>query len=348
MSQRKDNLMALSGVMFLKGSRRSQCEATFRMVDGRRMAWTSAVAVLVLAGGAATLSVSTSSSASAVNIPHQLAAAVRPPSAPRGWKVVSYAGVHVDVPVRWPVVDGMHTGFCGGPFPDTPTAFVGPNLNGAPTCPSVFPHPLPALYGVWLYPSSPPYGGQPTTNLIPGKRAFESDPSDWAESRLEDLLYHGVEIEVGIGRDTRLVQDIVHSIGFTRGVPNTLAAGACKMSTNADTMPSPERLSTPLVLDDGDEVLNPVPHPLQPTVSPDQVWRKDSAKWPYERYRVIFALLSAKYPATPGPNGLVPTYHDVPAWVIYSSPISPIEGCGMSALDVYSAANAQELESAGW
>src|SRR5262245_55356240 len=33
-----------------------------------------------------------------------------------GHQIVSYQGVHVEVPASWPVVDGMHTQFCGGPF----------------------------------------------------------------------------------------------------------------------------------------------------------------------------------------------------------------------------------------
>ena len=49
-----------------------------------------------------------------------------------GHKIVSYHGVHVEVPASWPVVDGMHTQRCGTPFGDTPTAYLGPNENPPP------------------------------------------------------------------------------------------------------------------------------------------------------------------------------------------------------------------------
>ena len=113
-------------------------------------------------------------------------------------------------------------------------------------------------------------------------------------------------------------------------------------------MPTPERLSPRLVLDDGGEVLDPVPASRDPGVSAQQVWSKDPTKEPYERYRLIFALFSAQYPAASTPTGLVPSFHDDLAWVIYSSPISSTPGCGGFGLVVYSATNGQEMESVGW
>jgi hypothetical protein len=313
------------------------------VLKGAATAWTLVVAVALLAVGAAALSISTASTSSQRDLV-QLASSVRPPPAPRGWKIVSYDGVYVDVPSEWPVVDGMHTGFCGGPFPDTPTAFVGPNLNSPPACPATL-GPTPALYGVWLYPNR---GGPGMGIVTPDQRLVEVEPSYWSESHIEDLWYRGVEIEVGIGPDPQLVQEIVHSIGFKKGVANTRAAGACGMQSDPGAMPTPERLSQPLVLDDGDEVLDPAPASQQPTVSAQRVWEEDPAKWPYERYSLIFALFSAKYPAASSPRGWVPSFHDDLAWVIYSVPITPTQGCGASGLDVYSATSGQDLESVGW
>jgi len=63
---------------------------------------------------------------------HSAAAAIE-------WRAVSYHGVHVEVPAGWPVVDGMHTLFGGGPFPARPTAFVGPQDNRPPSCPAPLP-----------------------------------------------------------------------------------------------------------------------------------------------------------------------------------------------------------------
>ncbi len=48
------------------------------------------------------------------------------------------------------MVDGMHTQFCGTPFPTRSTGMlVGPNTNAAPMCP-VGRTPDPILDGVWL------------------------------------------------------------------------------------------------------------------------------------------------------------------------------------------------------
>jgi hypothetical protein len=211
------------------------------VLKGATTAWASVVAVAALGVGAAVLSLSSSPSTAGTHHANLTGSDnhVSQPPAPHGWKVISYDGVNVDVPSEWPVVDGMHTDLCGGPFPDTPTAFVGPNLNSALSCPYI---PSPARYGAWVYPSGSPDGGGPTINISDHKVA-EVYPSYWSESRVEDLWYHGVEIEVGMGPDAHLVQQIVHSIGFKRGIPNTRSSGVCGTQAHPDAMPFPERLS---------------------------------------------------------------------------------------------------------
>jgi hypothetical protein len=316
------------------------------VLKGAPIARASVVAVVALAIGAAALSISASSPASPSGHP-QLAASVRQPPAPRGWKVVSYDGVHVDVPSQWPVVDGMHTGFCGGPFSDTPTAFVGPDLNGAPGCAPTL-RPTPARYGVWLFPSTSP--GTGPTVVISGERVVEEDPNGSGESYLGDYWLHDVYIEVGIGPDPQLVQEIVHSIGFTRGLPNTAAAGTCAMSKDPDAMPTPERLSKPLVLDRGSEELKP-PSPVQHAVmTASSAWTQSEPKQPYEHYRLILARFFAQYPAQMGPGGSSTPLNDGQLdWVVYSSPISAsIQGCGSWGLDVFDATTGQGVESDGW
>jgi hypothetical protein len=295
---------------------------------GTTTAWASLATVVALAVGAAVLSLSSSPSTA---------------GAPRGWKVVSYDDVYVDVPSEWPVVDGMHTGFCDGPFPDTPTAFVGPNLNGAPSCAATL-RPTPALYGVWLYPSASPYEGMPTT-LSSGQRVVEDDSSDWAASHLEGLWIHGVYVEIGIGPDAQLVKEIVHSIGFKKGIPNTRASGVCEMSNDPNAMPTPERLSKRLVLDHGSEVLEP-PFPTQHAVmSASSAWVQADPKEPYEHYRLILARFFAQYPAA----GSTPMNDGQLDWLIYASPISSsIQGCGGWGLDVFDATTGQGVESDGW
>lgn len=315
------------------------------MLKGARTAWASVVAVVVLAIGAAGLSLTSPSPASREHASLTRSDnRISPPRADRGWKVVSYKDVRIDVPSSWPVVDGMHTQFCGGPFPDTPTAFVGPNLNSPPVCPSP-PSSSSGSYGTWLFPNR---RGPGMGSVIAVHGLVEIDPSSWPASHVESLWYKGVEIEIGIGPDARFVQEIVSSIGFTPGTPNTPASGTCRMQAHPARMPAPGRPSQHLAFDDGEEVLDPVPLEQKPTTSAEHVWDDSGLKEPYERYRLFFALFSAKYPAVSGPSGWVSSFHHIVAWVIYSAPISPIPGCGEWGLDVYSATNGQALENVEW
>src|SRR4051812_40704155 len=84
-----------------------------------------------------------------------LAHASRPPAAGPATRTVSYGGVQVTTPAEWPLVDGMHARPCGGPFPDAPTALVGPNENPPPSCPLSNAAPVPHD-GVWLQPGTAP------------------------------------------------------------------------------------------------------------------------------------------------------------------------------------------------
>ena len=89
-----------------------------------------------------------------------------------GFRVVSYRGVHVEAPVGWPVVDGMHTQLCGGPFPKTPTAFIGPQENFPPSCPYMTAKPA---NGVWLQPGDRPSDARPVTTPS-GQTVLEENP----------------------------------------------------------------------------------------------------------------------------------------------------------------------------
>ncbi len=89
-------------------------------------------------------------------------AVARPHAAADGWRVVSYHGVHVQAPAAWPVVDGMHAGSCGSPFPAAPTVFIGPDDN-------------------------PP--GVPAGKIIPADRCKE--PAVSVKGQVIDLWYSG-------------------------------------------------------------------------------------------------------------------------------------------------------------
>lgn len=276
--------------------------------------------------------------------PARMAANRSSPGAASTWQVVSYHGVHVRVPARWPVVDGMHTGFCGGPFPARATAFTGPNLNGPPSCPIISPGP--PRDGVWLQPGSPPPGARPVT-IRPGVVVREQRHSIRDDIRY--LWYHGVQADIGIGPDPAVAAAIARSVGYTPGQPDTHAAGTCARSRGVPAMPRPRRLARRLVLENGDVTLSPPRPGDRAAMSAARAWREANPHSPFTRYRLLLARYSAKLPARPGANGtLVPEDRHILAWVIYGQPRTPIRGCGGWSLDAYDARTGQGIALAGW
>ncbi len=261
-------------------------------------------------------------------------------------QLVSYDAVQVLVPRSWPVVDGMHTGFCGGPFDATPTAYTGPNENGAPSCPVIDQEAQRRYDGVWLQPESRP----PGLRLVRGRgpaalfRVF-----DWHDPNTRDYWINGVDIRVGVGRDGRIAAGIVSSIRYAPGAQNTSAQGVCARQPHPDRMPKPERLAATLVIEHGNLTLAP-PRPTDhPVESAAQAWRDDAAKYDYEHYRLILARYSEKLPARVTPHGLVPIEHDVLAWVVYETPISAkIQGCGGWGVNADNATTGHGITSSGW
>ncbi len=312
--------------------------------------WLCLLALGAIAGCSTTVgpgSVRTAGSSTSVTAPPPSTTAT---TATIGFRAVSYEGVHVEVPAGWPVVDGMHTGFCEGPFPDTPTAFVGPQQNGAPSCPA----PLPdgsstGRDGVWLQPGDPPPGATPMTTSS-GQRVLEE--SAGSDDHYMLLWYHQVMIQIGIGPDPSTAQAIFESIGFTPGTPDTPAAGVCQRSADPDVMPTPERLVEPLVLDGGNITLNPPISSDRAVMSAAQAWSRSGPKESFERYRIILTRYSANFPARQSPDGsLTPLNRDELAWVVYSVPYSStIAGCGDWGVTVFDAASGQgqELISSGY
>jgi hypothetical protein len=264
-----------------------------------------------------------------------------------GFRVVSFHGVHVEVPASWPVVDGMHTGFCAGPFPDTPTAFVGPQENGGPSCPYV-----PGLQekkrdGVWLYAGNPPESARPLTT--PSGEVVLEDGAD-RRANMRYVWFRQVELTVGIGTDPRVARAIVDSIGFTPGAPDSPAAGVCARIAAPTAMPTPERLATRLVLEHGRATLDP-PRPTDhATMTPEQAWTDSGTKPDFEHFRIVLARYSAPLPATQHPDGtLTPEHQNQLMWIVLSAPNSPeIQGCGMWGYDLFDARTGQSLESTGY
>ena len=298
-------------------------------------------------------SVTTVASPTAITTAAPSTTVTTPPSsttAMTGMRVVSYHGVHVDVPAGWPVVDGMHTGFCDGPFPNIPTAFVGPQQNAAPSCPAQLPDASkPGRDGVWLQPGDAPSDATPVTTSSGQTVLVEAAGSS---NRYRLLWYHQIFVEIGIGPDPSTAQAIFDSIGFTPGAADTQAAGVCGRSADPDAMPKPERLLEPLVLDEGNITLAPPTPSDQPVMSAAQAWSKSEPKESFERYRLILARFSAKFPARENPDGsLTPLNQNELSWVIYSVPYSStVAGCGSWGVTVYDANTGQggELISSGY
>lgn len=265
-----------------------------------------------------------------------------------GWRVVSYRGVQVQVPKAWPVVDGNHTGSCGGTFPSTPTAFLGPDLNGAPSCGAVgygakVP---PPPYGVWLSPGAPQVDGHeihPTRNLS----VYQEVPGP----PIEIIEYHGVAVDIGMGPDPSVARRILDSIRYVSGAPDTPRARACRVSNRPQQMPRPSRLASTIVVNQGNITLSPPLPTDQPRVSAAVIWAHAAPTGPsLERSQLLLTRYSAALPAQLEPNGsLVPDDQNVLAWVVYTSPLSSrIPGCGGWGVNAYSAVTGQQIFDGGW
>ncbi|MDQ1466620.1 MAG: hypothetical protein QOH10_1035, partial [Actinomycetota bacterium] len=262
-----------------------------------------------------------------------------------GFRLVSYRGVHVEVPIRWPVVDGMHTLLCGGTFPETPTAFIGPQENFPPNCPYMTAKPL---NGVWLQPGVRPSDARPVTTPS-GQTVLEENPGRGNPVRL--LWYHEVLIEIGLGREKSMAKAIFDSIGFTPDSPDTPAAGVCARIDHPDAMPTPERLTAQLVLEAGNVTLDPPAPTDQPNISAAEAWKASGPRMvSFERYRLILARYSAKFPANLNKDGsLTPADQKELAWIVYSTPTSPtIPGCGAWGVNASNALTGRGIGSSSY
>ncbi len=173
-----------------------------------------------------------------------------------------------------------------------------------------------------------------------------------SSNRYRLLWYHQVFVEIGIGSDPSTAQAIFDSIGFTPGAADTPAAGKCGRSADPDAIPTPERLLERIVLDEGNITLDPPAPSDHPEMSAAQAWSKSEPKESFERYRLILARFSAKFPARENPDGSsTPLNQKELSWVIYSVPYSStVAGCGGWGVTVFDAATGQggELISSGY
>lgn len=113
-------------------------------------------------------------------------------------------------------------------------------------------------------------------------------------------------------------------------------------------MPPPERLTTTLVLEQGDITLTPPRASDIASILPDQAWKNaNSPKERFEHYRLFLARYTSKFPAIVGLNGSTPTNQNILAWVIYSVPNTPIPSCGGYGVDAEDAHSGESLGSMG-
>lgn len=268
---------------------------------------------------------------------HPLTHPIRTIASP--WKVVSYHGVHVRVPPGWPVIDAMHAPLCGGPFPVTPTVYIGRQADMAPSCPYIPPR---GHDGAWLQAGSPPPDARRVV-LAGGTVVAEErgQPGAWTD-RVVQLWYHRVFVQIGIGRDRKVPREILRSLGYTPGLPDSKVADVCPRGKGPVRMPTPRRLRHRLAVELGDITMTPPLRTDQPIMPAAQAWRESGTKSVFARYRLLLVRYSAKYPAPPG-------YRNVLAWVVYSMPFSTaVAGCGGWGVYGFYAISGKALADDGW
>jgi len=275
---------------------------------------------------------------------------------PADWQAVSFHDVQIQTPGSWRILDGNQTGFCGGPFPTNATVFLGPQRNVVPPCAPPPPGRVqPPLDGVWLQPGDPPSDAEPITTGS-GETVLRQ-PASWQTSNsspVTDYWYHGVQIVLGSGPDPAVAKRILDSVRYQSGVPDTPAAESCGLNPQPDAMPTPERLSQRMVLDQGNITFDPPAPSDQPTMKPEAAWQPADkpgfSHSPLSTYRIILARYSGRYPATLNPDGsTTPTNQNLLAWVVYSAPVTPdVPRCGGWGADIFDARTGQELIANGW
>jgi hypothetical protein len=242
------------------------------------------------------------------------------------------------------VVDGMHTQLCNGPFTTTPTAFVGPNDKGTPSCPVGARTQVPRA-GVWLHPGEPL---AETQRIVTQSGVALDAYVGTSNPPMHIYLLHNVEIDVGLGPNATVARAIDASIRYSPGAPDTRAALRCTTHTPPDQMPAPVRLRTTLHLHEAQITLAPPRPSDRPAVTPRTLWKNMGPKSAYMKYQVLLVRYSATVPATQGPNGYVPTDVDLLAWVVYATPLTPaVPGCAGWSINGYSAVNGKGIVDEG-
>jgi hypothetical protein len=153
-----------------------------------------------------------------------------------------------------------------------------------------------------------------------------------------------VFVQIGIGRHRKVASEIMRSLGYTPGKPDSKVADVCLHSSGPLRMPTPQRLDRRLVIDHGDITLAPPRRSDQPIMSAAQAWSESGSSSAFERYRLLLVRYSSKYPA-----GATPEYQDVFAWLIYYLPFSTaVAGCGDWGVYGFNATNGTAMADDSW
>lgn len=299
----------------------------------------ASVGLLLMGAGCSSAGKTTSAAATA-------GAATTAPTSNPEWKSITYRGVSMSVPGSWPVVDGEHYPGCS--FPPDPTVYLGPTYS-APSCAARGPGLAPRQDGVWAQPApDQPQPDSATTMAVGGQTAYiyPSSPN----SPTTSVWFHGLDIQVGLGRDPVWSERILASLSWTPSRPDSPVEGACPTGTRSMAMPAPQTASTSIPLEAGNSVLSPPAPGQHPEAPAAEIWqaylRLNQPSAPGATAQLLYGLYSAKTPATMNPDGTVtPQYQQVPVWVVYVTPArTPLGDCGPTIIAPFNAANGQSLD----
>ena len=213
----------------------------------------------------------------------------------------------------------------------TPTVYIGGHGNMARYCPALQPR-GPGDDGVWLQAGNPPPDARPVTVAGGTIVAEERGQPAARGERVVRLWYHRVLVEIGIGRHPKVARQILRSLGYMRGRPDSKVADVCPRSKRPVRMPAPQRLGRRVVVDFGNIAMTPPLHPDRPIMRAAQAWSESGPKSVFERYRLLLVR-----------------YHGLLAWVIYSSPFSTaVAGCGGWGLSGFNATTGAAMPEYGW
>ena len=225
--------------------------------------------------------------------------------------------------------------------PGDPTVYIGSHGDMAPSCPAYLSR-GPGNDGAWLQAGSPPPGARRVV-LADAKVVAEvrGQAPGWPD-RVVQLWYHRVLVEIGIGRDRQVASQILRSLGYTPGKPDSKVADVCPRSKGPVRMPEPRRLGRRLVVEHGAITMTPPLRTDQPIMQAVEAWRESGPTSVFERYRLLLVRFSSKYPDPPG-------YRDVLAWVVYSMPLrTSVAGCGGWSVKGFYAESGTALADDSW